>query len=76
MDNTYEEVCIVPSIRHKSTFSEVDLTKVSEVKQEGERNRRVKGETIKFAGFITYLPITVCEEAINRLTEKDQNDKN
>ena len=70
MNYSYKElsrVCMKPSHRHKTTFSEVDLTKLKQVNQQG--NKLVEGETITFAGFKTYLPITVYEEAVKRLNE-------
>ena len=70
MNYSYEElsrVCMKQSHRHKTIFSEVDLTKVKQVNKQG--NKLVEGDTITFAGFKTYLPITVCEEAVTRLNE-------
>ena len=67
-NSSSQEVCIQPSSRKKSILSEVDLTCVHKVGRD-EKDQRVMTERLTFLWwFITYVPISVYEESIKRIS--------
>ena len=61
-----QEVCIHPSNRKKTFFSQVDQTKVHLIKRD-DQDKRVKGKALSFFKMTCFLPITIVEECQNRM---------
>lgn len=61
------EFCIQPANRTRSLASEVELTPVHEIMRD-THGLRIKGDSLTNNMFCTYLPVSIVDEAIMRMS--------